>query len=55
MSGRGKTHSAKSPSRVGECDVGKSWTDTLSNTDLHQLKQQCKGANKSYSLMYYIL
>jgi hypothetical protein len=46
---------SQSPSRVEECDVRKAWTDTLSNKDLHQLKQECEGAKKRNSLMYYIL
>jgi len=46
---------SQSPSRVEEYDVGKAWTDTLSNKELHQLKQQCEGAKKRKSLMYYIL
>jgi hypothetical protein len=46
---------SQSSSRVEECDVGKAWTETLSNMDLNQLKQQCEGIKKRNSLMYYTL
>jgi hypothetical protein len=52
MSGIGTTHRVLP--EVEERDVGIAWTNTLSNNNLLQLKQQREGAKKRNSLMYYI-